>query len=330
MGVARTWVFPILRIVVFAAIAAALVKIAFFPDPAAGTDGGGPAVPSAEIIEPQIPVALGTIRNDVVLDGSVNADAAVPIPATLAGEVRKVSVAAGQWVDAGAEILQIRGVAEDGTPRWSTVKAPASGVLSSFTILVGQQVTVGDAVGRIAPPTFNVTASIPPEQQYRLTTQPTDAQVTITGGPAPFTCTGLTISTPLAGQDAGSGGSGDGGGAGEPGGGSTTGGATVRCAVPTDVRVFAGLAAELTIAGGVAEDVLVVPTTAVEGGSGTGVVHVMAEDGATEPREVTLGLSDGIQVQVTGGLEEGEMILQFVPGAPAGEGELGGPVFIGG
>jgi macrolide-specific efflux system membrane fusion protein len=33
VSVARKWVFPIIRIVVFAAIAAALVKIAFFADP---------------------------------------------------------------------------------------------------------------------------------------------------------------------------------------------------------------------------------------------------------------------------------------------------------
>jgi len=32
---------------------------------------------------------------------------------------------------------------------------------------------------------------------------------------------------------------------------------------------------------------------------------------------VTLGLTDGVNVQVTGGLKEGDTILQFVPGAPA-------------
>jgi macrolide-specific efflux system membrane fusion protein len=68
--------------------------------------------------------------------------------------------------------------------------------------------------------------------------------------------------------------------------------------------------------------VLTVPTTAVEGGSGTGVVYLVGADGATEPREVTLGLSDGISVEVTGGLAEGDMILQFVPGAPADPGMI--------
>jgi multidrug efflux pump subunit AcrA (membrane-fusion protein) len=124
----------------------------------------------------------------------------------------------------------------------------------------------------------------------------------------------LTIITPLAG--AGSSGGGDGSSGGDGQGGATT---TVRCAVPTDVRVFPGLVADLTIAGGVAENVLIVPTTAVQGAADTGVVYVIGADGTQEERTVTLGLSDGVNVEVTDGLEENEMVLQFVPGAAAGD-----------
>jgi hypothetical protein len=35
---------------------------------------------------------------------------------------------------------------------------------------------------------------------------------------------------------------------------------------------------------------------------------------------VTLGLSDGITVEITGGVEEGDLVLQFVPGALADPG----------
>lgn len=312
MSVARKWVFPILWIVVFAVIAAALAKIAFFPDRSEATD---PAVPSAEIVDPQYVVGRGTISNDVTLTGTVAADAAVPVPATGTGEVREVYVGAGAWVNAGQEVLLLKGqVANpDGSVSndWSTVTAPVSGVLSSFSALVGQQFAVGDPVGQIAPPGFHVSGSIPPEQLYRLIQRPSEAQVTITGGPAPFTCTNLTITTPLPGQGQGTGGT-QGGGT-----GSGESGPTVTCTVPGDVTVFAGLAAELVIAGGIAEDVLIAPITAVEGASGTGNVYVVLPDGSTEQREVTLGLNDGVNVEITGGLEEGETILQFVPGAPA-------------
>jgi macrolide-specific efflux system membrane fusion protein len=313
MSVARTWVFPILRIVVFAVIAAALVKVAFFADPVQQQGG---EFPTGAIVEPQIPVMLGTVRNDIVLDGLVSADATVPIKATLDGEVRQVSVTPGQRVAKGTELMQIRGFYDDGTHRWSIVKAPAAGILSAFEILPGQHVGVGEVIGQVAPPSFSVTATLPPEQLYRLTTQPTEAEVAIVGGPAPFACTHLKILTPVPGGDSGEGGE----------GGST--GTTVRCSVPGDVQVFSGLTAQLTIAGGMAENVLTVPTTAVEGGSGTGIVYLVGPDGATEPREVTLGLSDGISIEVTGGLEEGDLILQFVPGAPGGDPGMVDPGFI--
>ena len=330
MSIARRWVFPILWIVIFAVIAAALVKVAFFPDQSEAAD---PAFPGAEIVEPEYIVAKGTVSNDVTLSGTVAADAAVPIPATLTGEVRDVFVGQGAWVEAGANILQLKAVVtySDGTSgtEWKYATAPIAGTLSSFTALVGQQFAVGDPVGQIAPPGFHVSGSIPPEQLYRLIERPSEAQVTIAGGPAPFACTNLAITTPLPGQGQGTTGQGQQG----EGTGSASG-PTVTCTVPGDVTVFAGLTAELVIAGGVAEDVLVVPITAVEGASGTGNVYFVLPDGSNEPREVTLGLNDGINVEVTGGLEEGDVILQFVPGAPStpmdGMGENCFPVGNGG
>jgi multidrug efflux pump subunit AcrA (membrane-fusion protein) len=318
VGIARKWVLPIAWIVVFAVIAAALVKIAFFPDQ---SEAVGTEFPSAELVEPQYPVSLGTVRNDVTLTGTVEADDAVPVPATLTGEVREVLVGQGQAVTAGQEILKLRAqvMNSDGSmgTDWDVVTAPASGVLSQFTALVGQSFAVGDAVGKIAPPSFHVSGSIPPEQLYRLLERPTEAEVTINGGPAPFTCTGLSISSPVAGQ--GATGTGTGAGTGD-------GGPVVRCAVPGDVTVFPGLTAKIVIAGGIAENVLVVPTTAVEGAAGTGNVYFVLPDGSTELRPVSLGLSDGVNVEVTEGLKEGDVILQFVPGAPSvpGEGLPGG------
>ncbi len=302
MGVVRKWVFPILRLVIFIAIAVALVKVAFFPD---ATDASSPAVPGAEIVEPQVAVTLGTIQNDVTLQGTVSADAAVPIKATLAGEVRKVLVTAGQHVDAGTEILTLRAEvpSADGlttTVKNATVTAPVAGTLSSLTALVGQVFSVGDSVGQIAPPTFHVSGALAAEQLYRLTVAPTEAQVIITGGPAPFTCTGLTITTPLEGSAEGA-----------------PAGPTVSCVVPGDITVFPGLTAQIVIAGGVAENVLIVPTTAVEGIAESGNVYFVLPDGSTEVRPVTLGLNDGYNVEIKEGLAEGDMILQFVPGAAA-------------
>ena len=309
MNVARTWVFPILRILLLAIVAVALVKFAFFPDV---QKDDGPEKPTAEIVEPQVTVTTGTVQNDVSLSGTVAANPAVPIAATFTGEVRQVKVKVGSVVKKGQVVLVIRGEVPraDGTtvPKSVNVKAPTAGTVSALTALVGQVFSVGDPVGQIAPPSFSVSGSIPPEQLYKLLAQPKTAEVTINGGPAPFTCTNLKITSPLEGQEEGSG----------------DGGPTVRCAVPADVRVFPGLTAEMVIAGGIAADVLTVPMTAVEGVAETGNVYFVLEDGTTEVRAVTLGLNDGIFVEIKEGLVEGDTILQFVPGALGGEGVDGG------
>lgn len=323
MGIIKTWVFPILRILIFLVIAVALVKIAFFADPAPGGPGGG-EVPTGAIVEPEVPATIGTITNNVTVPGTVAADAAVPVKATVAGEVVKLLIGVGQPASADTPVLSIKSttpgaVRVDGTVapdvvKTSTVNAGAAGIVSSIAVIPGQTVAVGEDVAQVAPTTFNVSGTIAPEQQYRLLTRPTEAQVTITGGPAPFTCTGLTITTALAGGSQG----------GEGAGGGSTTGATVRCSVPPEVTVFAGLAASLSLAGGVAENVLIVPVTAVEGTAGTGNVYVMLDDGTSEPRPVTLGINDGVNVEVKEGLTEGDMVLQFVPGAERTGADIGG------
>lgn len=328
MGIARTWVFPILRILLIAVVAAALIKLAFFPD---RPIDDSPAMPAGSVVEPTIAAAAGTITNDVVVAATVSADPAVPMKATAAGTVNKIFVAQGATVAQGDVVFDVKvpierdpadSVDAEGKPkpaifRYQEVTAPAAGILSSLSVIPGQDVTIGLTAGAVAPPTFSVRGTLQPAQQYRLLDRPTEATVTITGGPAAFTCANLRITTPLSGS------SGDdatpAGGSSAAASAGTTGGSgtTATCTVPGDVTVFSGLAAEMTIAGGRAENVIVVPTTAVRGAAQSGTVWVTAADGATEERPVALGLTDGTQVQITQGLTEGEEILEFAPGAAA-------------
>jgi macrolide-specific efflux system membrane fusion protein len=318
MSVARKWVFPILRLVVFAAIAVALVKLAFF---GSSTAGAGGEFPTGGVIDPQVPVMIGTVSNDVVLSGTVKADDAVPVKAPLGGEVIQVDVAVGSVVSAGQGMGVIKGVNSAGRAVTVAITAPVGGTVSSVSIVVNQQTNAGTVIAQIAPPGFYITAAVQPVDRYRLADAPAEATVTVTGGPAPFTCTNLTVRTPLAGSGTGSG-DGENPGTGDPGAGSGT---TARCVVPADVTVFPDLTAQLTISAGVAENVLVVPVTSVLGSAESGVVYVVTdpETGETEERQVTLGLSDGINVEIVDGLEEGELVMQFVPGAPADPGMMG-------
>ncbi|TFV65922.1 UNVERIFIED_ORG: biotin/lipoyl-binding protein [Bacillus sp. AZ43] len=340
MSAVRTIVFPALRLLVWAVIAVALVVLAFRGG--SGDPGGsaGPGAPTLDLGSTPVPVSRGTITNTVTVDGTVVADPAVPVKATAAGTVRRVLVDQGATVSAGQALLEIRyeealdpvvGRDAEGNPtstprpprvRTATVTAPVAGTLSTLGVLVDQIVAVGDSVGAVSPGTLSVTASLTQAQQFRLLAPPSTAEVEVQGGPAPFTCSGLTLgAAPM--PDTGA----QDGGTPPPGGPSAGGGTTARCSVPAGVTVFAGMGATVRVQAGTAENVLVVPITAVQGSVQTGNVWVVGDDGAEQERAVTLGLSDGDLIEVREGLTEGEQVLQFVPvpaDAPAGDPAMGG------
>ena len=249
-------------------------------------------MPTSQIADPVVPVARGSIVSQLDVAGTVARDAAVPLRADVDGTVVEALVADGQRVEAGQVLFRVK---TDDPVRTINLVAPLAGDLSEVALVKNQRASVGIEYAKLTPLTFHVLGTIEPVQLYRLINAPTDASISITGGPAPFTCTGLSVQVA---EDA-----------------STS----VRCAIPADQTVFAGLPATIGITVGQVDDALVVPTTAVQGGAGTGLVWVDNGDGTTEERAVTLGVSDGAMVEVTEGLEEGELIRQFVPGvlAPA-------------
>lgn len=331
MGAARRLVFPILWLVVFGVIAAALFKLAFLDGLTA--EGETPA-PSAALQTATVEAARASVTNLVQAQGSVVADPAAKVRSTSDGTVVYIDVEAGQTVAKGDRLFQVRKPVEtppaalpqqdddDAPPpapvqlyTYADVVATASGTLTDFPVLLNQQVTVGTDVASVAPGTFSVQGTLSTEQQFRILDRPQTATVTLNGGPAPFECGSITTGGTAEGaasQDPGS-------PEGQPAGGTS---GTFSCSVPAGVSVFAGLGASVDITAGQAENVVTVPVTAVRGAVQNGVVWVVQDaSGAPEERAVSLGLNDGQQVEITEGLAEGEQVLQFVPGSPAQDGE---------
>jgi membrane fusion protein (multidrug efflux system) len=339
MTVVRTWVLPVLRLLIWAVIAVALVVLAFRGSGASDPVAGDAAQPAAvQLDSPQVPVVLGAVQNTVTVTGSVAADAAVPVKVTAAGTVKKLLVVPGAAVTAGQGVLQVTVTTArdpvttkdaDGndvvTPREPvvrtvTVNAPSAGTLTALDALVDQVVAVGDPVGSISPGTLSVTAPLTQSDQFRLLTAPATAEVTVQGGPAPFTCTGLTLGAPTETTGTPTA---------DPSGGAPPAGTTARCAVPAGTPVFPGMAASVAVQAGTAENVLTLPITAVQGSVQAGNVWVVGDDGAPVETPVTLGLTDGQLIEVKGGLAEGQSVLQFVPVAddtpvPGANGGSGG------
>jgi biotin carboxyl carrier protein len=329
VGVTRRIIFPSVRIVLWAVIAVALVKMAF-----TGTDITAPPDalhPTAQVVDARVAATAGTVTNTVTVKGAVAADPAIPVKATLAGTVTKLLAEDGQAVDVGTPILVITQeqpvdptVATDPTTgaqtvtankpsvKTETIKAPHAGTLALPT-LKDQIVAVGDAVGSVSPGTMSVSGTLTADQQYRMIGPPTQAQVTLKGGPAPFTCTNLRIgaASPSTGSDTG----GSAGGAGQvaDGGSAQAASGVATCSVPPGVTAFPGLGADMAVTNGSAENAVVVPVTAVQGSVQKGNVWIVRADGGTEERPVTLGLTDGENVQIVDGIALGDQILQFVP-----------------
>jgi hypothetical protein len=65
---------------------------------------------------------------------------------------------------------------------------------------------------------------------------------------------------------------------------------------------------KVAVVTGEARDVLILPVTAVAGESDQGYVTLL-EDGRPVRRDVRLGLTDGLNVEIRAGLAEGDRVL---------------------
>jgi len=345
VGVVRTVVFPALRLLVWALIAIALLYIAFGRG---RPETAGAASPSAVLTPAETTVARGDVVNTVSLTATIAADPATTVKATAAGTVGRVRAAVGDAVEKGTPLFTVLVPVEETAPataadptspvpaapaaprtRTVTVTATVPGTLATLDVLAAQAVSIGDAVATVSPGTLTVSAPLTQDQQFRLLAPPTSASVTVPGGPGTFECTGLrtgvpgTTPAPAPAPDPyGYGGTTD------PG--ATPTGATVTCRVPPDVQVFSGLSATVEVTAGRAAGVLLAPVTAVQGRVAQGSVWVLDAAGAPARTPVTLGLTDGENVEVRTGVTEGARILQFVPGSDdAAQNPDGSPVVSG-
>lgn len=314
MTTLKTIVFPVARIIIWAVIGLALLKLAFFSGATGAPDDG--LTPTAQFGQPQWVVGRGDVYNSVQVQASVVKDEASKVVSTVDGYVGFWAVEDGQFVNIGDPIVEMRKEVA-GTPGADgstgatqftrhTLTAPVAGVVHR-SLLLNQTATIGGTVATIDPGTFSISGDLTPQDQYRLLTAPGTAEVTLQGGPATFTCEGVTVGTEVTQS------SGDGN---DPLGGSTgSGSVKMSCPTPEGTRVFAGLTGTMTVTAGEALGVIVAPVTAVQGSFEIGRVWVVdPASGAQEERDVTLGLSDGQNIEVTSGLEEGETILQYAPG----------------
>ncbi|MCS4485051.1 efflux RND transporter periplasmic adaptor subunit [Gleimia sp. 6138-11-ORH1] len=329
----RNIIFQSLKLVFWAIMAIALVKVAFFPNQEVAEE----LSPQGVFELPTVTAELGDIENSIELNATVVRDQSKAFKSTESGVVQTIFVKDGDTVEAGAPVLQLMKVTVKEVPgqssvdeegnvipgaseqveqkSWHDVYAPASGILR-LEALVGQQVEVGSPLGSIVPASFHAQVSINPEQLYSLQGLPNVATLAVKDGPAPFECTDLqTIVNASAPKE-----------------GEQSSGPQIRCNIPAGQTVFEGVKGKLRIAGSSVKQVVIVPTSAVEGRFREGAVYLPAEDGKSKPikKVVKLGISDGKFIEITEGLQADDVILEFAPLNQDEKQDINGPENYGG
>lgn len=357
MAAVRRYVFPVIWMLLIGVIAVALAKMAFFPsgdeDDARGTITPGSEVDEYALVAAE----YGDVSSTMELPGTVVADEGIPLEATASGEINKIWRHEGDRVAEGEQVLQVRypvepdplpetaaepaagadgadAAAQQPAPtstateyRYVDLVASASGTLTDMEVQEQDELTEGDVVATLSPGTYSIRAGLTPEQQLSLLDVELEATATVPTTQDPVACTAPSIDEDEPGTgdeqpaaeapvDPAEEGLYDEGEPAETGGGTSL--AQLTCPVPADVKVVPGLEVAVSVALGSRSDVLTVPTTAVDGEASTGTVYVLDEEtGEPAPAEVELGLRQDGRVEITDGLEEGQEILEFVPGVDA-------------
>ena len=85
----------------------------------------------------------------------------------------------------------------------------------------------------------------------------------------------------------------------------------LQCLISQTVDVKSGQSATVVITATTRNDVLILPLSA--GGQGTGLVTVITPNGERVETKVTLGVTDGANIEILSGLEEGDVVSATPP-----------------
>lgn len=246
----------------------------------------------------RVEVRATTVESLLALDAVVVPEDPVDLVVRVEGFVAAVDAVTGEAVDESTAIVEVAGT--DGAV--SIVAAPHNGVLADLRVVEGQPVAPGDVVGTLSGEGFEMVAPVDPSLLPRLYGNPDQIMVRLHGLDVRFDCplTGLGASqSELA--------------LGNP----LDAPVRIRCAIPEEVAVFSGIRGRMVVTTGRAEDVPVVPIGAVRGIGGTYQVLVPDGVGWIE-RDVELGITDGLVVEIVDGLAPGDEVARVFPDRPLG------------
>lgn len=87
----------------------------------------------------------------------------------------------------------------------------------------------------------------------------------------------------------------------------------LQCLISQTVDVKSGQSATVVITATTRNDVLILPLSVIAGRKGTGLVTVITPNGERVETKVTLGVTDGANIEILSGLEEGDVVSATPP-----------------
>lgn len=87
----------------------------------------------------------------------------------------------------------------------------------------------------------------------------------------------------------------------------------MQCLIAQNVNVKSGQSAAVVITAETRKDVLMLPLSVIAGRQDTGTVTVVTPDGKGVQTKVTLGATDGANIEILSGLEEGDIVSATPP-----------------
>lgn len=185
----------------------------------------------------------------------------------------------------------IRRIESTGTPEKTvTLDAPVSGIVVEKMAVEGMRIMPGMDVYRIADLSSVWVEGEIFEKDLSLVQLGQTARVTFETYPGQVFTGAVTYVYPTVSVE------------------SRTGRIRIELANPA-LRIKPGMYAKINLAVGNGREALMIPRSAVHITGERSLVFVRTADGMLQPREVTTGLIAGNEVEVIGGLEEGEVIV---------------------
>ena len=87
----------------------------------------------------------------------------------------------------------------------------------------------------------------------------------------------------------------------------------LQCLISQTVDVKSGQSATVVITATTRNDVLILPLSVIAGRQGTGLVTVITPNGERVETKVALGVTDGANIEILSGLEEGDVVSATPP-----------------